>query len=75
MCWIAALKNSMELTSGGSAYDFFFVAMAKHHLGQEKARESYDQAVAWMDKNQPDDKELARLRAEAKRVLGIKDNG
>ncbi len=61
----------MALSSGGSAYDFLFVAMAKHHLGQEDAREWYDKAVAWMDKNKPDDEELARLRAEAKKVLGI----
>ncbi len=47
-------------------------ARAKHKLGQQDAREWYDKAVAWMDKNKPDDEELKRFRAEAEEVLGIK---
>ena len=61
----------MELKSGGDAFDWFFVAMAKHKLGQKDARKWYDKAVAWMAKNRPDDQELKRFRAEAKDVLGI----
>ena len=68
---IPALEKSMELTAGGSAFDWFFVARAKHKLGQQDAREWYDKAVAWMDKHNPDDAELKRFRAEAEQVLGI----
>ena len=67
---IPALKKSMELTAGGNSFDWFFVAMAKHKLGEEDAREWYDKAVAWMEKEKPDDKELKRFRAEAEEVLG-----
>ncbi|MHC4550803.1 MAG: protein kinase domain-containing protein [Planctomycetota bacterium] len=67
---VKALAESMRLGDGGTAHDWFFVAMAKHQLGQKDAREWYDKAVAWMDKNNPDDAELKRFRAEADEVLG-----
>ena len=41
-------------------------------LGEkEEARQSYDQAVEWMEKNRPEDEELLRFRAEAAELLGI----
>jgi len=58
---------------GLAAFDWFFLAMAKHRLGHKDAREWYDEAVAWMEKDKPDDKELKRFRAEAEEVLGITD--
>jgi serine/threonine protein kinase/Tfp pilus assembly protein PilF len=64
-----ALQKSMELQEE-SAYDWFFVAMAKHKLGHQDAREWYDRAVAWMGKQKPED-DLIQFRAEAERVLGI----
>ena len=67
-----ALGVSMTARDGGDAYDWFFVAMAKHKLGQKDAREWYDKAVVWMDKHRADDKELKRFRAEAEEVLGVK---
>jgi hypothetical protein len=36
-----------------------------------RARKWYDQAVEWMEKNQPKDDELRCLRAEAAALLGI----
>src|SRR5262249_38530501 len=49
---IAALEKSMELRQGGDSNDWFFLAMAHWQLGQkDKAREWYDRAVRWMDKN------------------------
>ena len=36
-----------------------------------KAREWYDRAMQWMDKNQPTDEELLRFRAEAAELLVI----
>jgi tetratricopeptide (TPR) repeat protein len=67
---IAALEKSMELRKGGDGFDWFFLAMARWQLGDKKdARKWYDQAVQWMDKNQPKDEELGRFRAEAETLL------
>jgi len=69
---IAALQKSVDLTSGGSAFDFFFLAMARHKLGDKaEARKSYDKGVAWMEKKNSKDEELRRFRAEAAELLGI----
>jgi tetratricopeptide (TPR) repeat protein len=57
--------------TGGGAYDFFFLAMTYWHQGNKKeAREMYDRAVAWTEKNKPDDFELRKFRAEAAALLG-----
>jgi Flp pilus assembly protein TadD len=66
------LKKSMDLRSGGDAFDWFFLAMAHWQLkNQDEARRWYDKAVAWVDKNQPKDEELLRFRAEAAQLLGV----
>jgi tetratricopeptide (TPR) repeat protein/serine/threonine protein kinase len=70
---IAALHKSMELRQGGDGNDWFFLAMAHWQLGEkEKARELYDRAVEWLEKNQPKNEELRRFRAEASQVLELK---
>ncbi|MHC5041975.1 MAG: protein kinase domain-containing protein [Planctomycetota bacterium] len=69
---LEALERSVD-GNGGSAYDWFFIAMAKHKLGQKDAHDSYERAVAWMEEHKPDDEELKRFRAEAEEVLGITD--
>jgi len=62
----------MELRRGGDSTDWFFLAMAHEKLGdKEKARQWYDRATRWMDKNQATDEELRRFRAEATQVLGV----
>jgi hypothetical protein len=49
--------------------------MAHWQLDQEEeARKWYDEAVAWMDKNRPQNEELRRFRAEAAELLGIEKN-
>ena len=69
---LEALDQSMELGSGGNAYDWLFLAMAHRQLEDEtSARAWYDKAVAWMEKHKPDDEELKRYRAEAEEVLGL----
>jgi tetratricopeptide (TPR) repeat protein/tRNA A-37 threonylcarbamoyl transferase component Bud32 len=69
---IAALEHSMALREGGDSNDWFFLAMAHGRLGEkEKARKWFEQAVRWMEKNDPKNDELAGFRAEAERVLGI----
>jgi tetratricopeptide (TPR) repeat protein len=70
---VAALEKSMELSMGGGATDWFVLAMAHWRLGDKKdARKWYDQAVQWMDKNQPKNEELVRFRAEAELLLELK---
>ncbi len=65
-----AFHQSSTFTGGG-AYDLFYLAMTYWHQGNKAdAREMYDRAVAWTDKNKPDDPELRGLRAEAAALLG-----
>ena len=69
---IESLTKSMELRQGGDAFDWFFLAMAQCQLDhQEEARRWFDQAIPWMEKNQPQNEELQRFRAEAAAFLGI----
>ena len=71
---IKALRKSMDLRKGGDSSDWFFLAMAHWHLGnKDQARSWFDQAVSWMDKNQPENEELRRFRAEAAELLGLKE--
>src|SRR5262245_57753761 len=58
----ANAETSRDVHSG------LFLAMAHWHLGsKDKARKWYDQAVQWMEKNQPKNEELLRFRAEAEK--------
>jgi tetratricopeptide (TPR) repeat protein len=69
---IDALNSSLKLRNGGDSADWFFVAMARWQLGhKDEARQWYDKAVEWMDKNAPKNEELLRFRAEAAELLGI----
>jgi tetratricopeptide (TPR) repeat protein/serine/threonine protein kinase len=69
---ITALEKSMEVRGGGDSFDWFFLAMARWQLGErDTAREWYDRAVQWMDKNEPTDEELRLFRAEAARLLEL----
>jgi tetratricopeptide (TPR) repeat protein len=69
---VEALMKSVQLGKGGDSFDFFFLAMAHWQLGEkDKARTWYDRAVAWMDKNSPQDHELKHFRAEATALLGL----
>jgi hypothetical protein len=52
----------------------FFLAMAHWQLGHKtEARQWYDRAVQWMEKNKPKDDELRRFRAEAAKLFQAKD--
>jgi len=69
---VAALEQSMKVRNGGDSFDWFFLAMAHRRLGHgDDAREWYDKAVTWMDKNQPTNEELRRFQAEAAEVLAV----
>jgi Tfp pilus assembly protein PilF len=67
---VAELETAMNLQAGGSSFDWFFLAMAHWRLGdRDKAQTWFDWAVKWMERHQPQDPELRRLRAEAKAML------
>jgi uncharacterized protein HemY len=69
---LAALEKAMELRQGGDSYDWLFLAMCHEKLGdKEKARQWYDRATRWMDKNKATDEELRHFREEAAQVLGV----
>jgi tetratricopeptide (TPR) repeat protein len=69
-----ALEKSMSLRAGGDAYDWFFLAMAHHKLGDtDQAKKWHDSAVAWTQRNKPADEELLRFRTESAQLLGIKE--
>jgi tetratricopeptide (TPR) repeat protein len=70
---IQALNKSLELRGGGDVNDWFFLAMAHQRLGRnDQARKWYDEAVDWIEKYEPHNTELGRLRAEAAGLLGIR---
>jgi tetratricopeptide (TPR) repeat protein len=70
---LAALERSMELRGGGDGIDWFVTAMALARRGRpEPARGWYARAAEWMDRHSALDGELARLRAEAAALLGLR---
>jgi tetratricopeptide (TPR) repeat protein len=69
---IEALMKSVQLRKEGDSFDFFFLAMAHWRLNdKDKARDWYHRAVAWMDKNNPQNEELKRFHVEAAALLGL----
>jgi tetratricopeptide (TPR) repeat protein len=67
----SVLEEACAMPGGGGIYDLFFLAMAKHRLGQEAdARELFDRAELWLDEDPTRGDELERLHAEAKETLG-----
>jgi tetratricopeptide (TPR) repeat protein len=71
---VDAIQKSLQLSDLRiEARATFFLAMAYSKLGQHTdAMKSYSRAVDWMEKNQPESKELQRFRAEAEELLEIK---
>ena len=65
------LNKSTKAGSGGSAFDWFFLAMAEERLGLHlEARDDYVKAIEWMEKHAPHNEELIRFRREAEELLG-----
>ena len=66
------MEKVKQVGTAGDSIQWFLLAMAHSQLGhKEEARKWYDQAVQWMDKNQPKNEDLRRFRAEAAELLGI----
>jgi tetratricopeptide (TPR) repeat protein len=70
----SALQKSMDLSGGGDAADWFFMAGIDQHLGKaQQARQRFDQTVSWMKRN-PDrlkgrEAELHQFQAETALLL------
>jgi serine/threonine protein kinase/Flp pilus assembly protein TadD len=70
---IEALRKSMQIRNGGDASQCYYLAMAYYQLSSKnEARDWYDRAVQWHEKNQPGNEDLRRLRAEAAKLLELK---
>ena len=70
---LTAFKEAMKLRNGGDSLEWFYLAMIHGRLGEkEQARKWYDQALQWMEKNDPDNGGLKFLRNEAAQLLRIK---
>jgi tetratricopeptide (TPR) repeat protein len=68
----AALERSMGLRSGGDAYDWIFLAMARSRLGDTaSARTWYDRSLAWIKANARENQDLLHFRAEAELLQGL----
>jgi tetratricopeptide (TPR) repeat protein len=71
---IEALNKAEQLEPEKAlAFNGFFLAMAHWQSdNKEEARKWFDEANAWMEKNQPDNQELKRFRADAAKLLAAK---
>ena len=66
-----ALVKADELLSGMDREHRFFLAMTYWRLGEEeKARQCYDEAIAWLEAAQRN-KSQYRFRAEAEELMGL----
>jgi tetratricopeptide (TPR) repeat protein len=71
---VTTLEKAVQLRSGGTGSDWFFLAMSHWKLNsKDRARQAYDRAVRWMDKHAAQDEEQRRFRAEAAELLGIEE--
>ena len=69
---IAALEKSISLRGGDDAYNWLFLAMAYRRIGDLYRPLLYYAAGAqWMDKHQPTNDELRKIRAEAATLIGV----
>ena len=75
---VATLTQAAELDGDRRiAPRGFFLAMARFSTGEkEKARAAFDEAAAWMDfEGRPGHPALVHNRAEAAKLLGLKESG
>jgi serine/threonine protein kinase/Flp pilus assembly protein TadD len=77
--WKAAVKTleeSQKRFKNGNCAEWFILAMAHWQLGhKEEARQWFDRADEWMQKNGRQYRDLQSWRTEAAELLGIKDAG
>jgi serine/threonine protein kinase/Tfp pilus assembly protein PilF len=67
---IQALEESVRLRQGGDPFDWLFLAMARHRLGdRDQARRWFEKAAGWPQQVSTNDEELKRFRSEAEALL------
>jgi tetratricopeptide (TPR) repeat protein len=72
---LTAFQEAAKLRHGGDSLEWFYLALIYGRLGEkEQARKWFDQAVEWMEKNDPANGELKYLRTEAAELLSIKES-
>jgi eukaryotic-like serine/threonine-protein kinase len=72
---IEALHHATSLRVTGGSHRFF-LAMAYWQLGEpQEAHQWYNQAIDWMDRNQPNISELVLIRMQACNLLQRTDDG
>jgi len=68
---LADLEKSARFGHGRTSFNYFFLAMVHHRLGNADAAGRYHaQAIQWMKENSPQHPELLQFRAEAEGLLG-----
>jgi tetratricopeptide (TPR) repeat protein/Tol biopolymer transport system component len=68
--WKKAIKALEGNGPSNRTWDDFFVAMAHWRLGdQDQAKQSFDRAIKWIDKQETLSAELQQFRAEAEKLL------
>ncbi len=68
---LAASERSVALEQGGDAFNGFLMAMAHAQKGEkDKARRSFDEAVAWMKEHIPRQQIFRQLWTEAAELVG-----
>lgn len=67
-------SGAVQLSKGGDAVDWLFLAMAHWKLGhKDEARKWYDQAIRSPQTSTLLEGELPRYRGEAAKLLGIEN--
>lgn len=65
-----SLRKSMELSNGGSAHDWFYLAAIQAQRGNlQEARSWFDRAKAWSESQLPRDGELRLIQEEATLIV------
>ena len=68
---LTACEKAMALSKGGTASDWFFMAMALwQKADKDKARMWFDKAVAWTREKDPKNKDLLQFWKEAGDITG-----
>lgn len=71
---LSAFQEATKLQKGGDSLVWFYLAMVHWQLGdKEQARKWYDQALQRLELYDPETRELKSTRAEAAKLLGIKE--
>ena len=72
---VEALEDSVRLRDGGDPFDWLFLAMARHRLGErDVARRWLEKSVARAQETTTDNEEVKRFRSEAESLLGPRVN-